>query len=363
MQGVGDVATEEEPKVSKVQRPSLRHSVAAVFGLISVGCVALLFSQIGTLGLGLAAAVVLLLAVIPLFLVLPRVLGPRGSGVRARYPLGLAGPSTAFYLVFFLVPLGFLVLFAFATPKGFGDLSYGFDTSNFKTATQPIYIDALLRTLRFAGVGTGLTIIVGYPLAYWLARYAPANRKTLLVALVVAPFLTSFLIRTASFLIVFNDSFFLSRFLAWTGLTDGRLNLLYTDTAVQIGIVYNYLPLFVLPVYATLERMDWRLVDAATDLGATGWRAFRQITLRLTAPGVITGALLVFIPMMGEYVIPQILGGGRVDLIGNVIQRAFLGQQNYAFGSALAMLVMTALSAFIVVYLWLSTRAEEEFGA
>jgi len=337
--------------------------VAAGLGLVSVGLVALLVSQIGTFGFGLVPAVVLLLATIPTFLILPRLL-PRDRAVgRARYPLGLAGPSTAFYLAFFLVPLGFLVLFAFATSSGFGDLSYGFDTSNFEAATRSIYINALLRTLRFATVGTALTIAVGYPLAYWLARYAPAKRKTLLVGLIAVPFLTSFLIRTASFLIVFNDSFFLSRFLAKIGLTDGRLNVLYTDTAVQIGIIYNYLPLFVLPVYATLERMDWRLVDAATDLGATGWRAFSQITLRLTAPGAIVGALLVFIPMTGEYVIPQILGGGRVDLVGNVIQRAFLGQENYAFGSALALLVMAALSVFIVAYLWLSTRAEEEFGA
>lgn len=362
MKAVSDPSQRTAPRGAASPPPALRGAVAAALGLASVGLVALLVSQIGTFGFGLVPAVVLLLATIPTFLVLPRLIRRRAGG-RARYPLGLAGPSTAFYLTFFLVPLGFLVLFAFATASGFGDLSYGFDTGNFRAATRSIYIDALLRTLRFAGVGTALTIAVGYPLAYWLARYAPAKHKTLLVGLIAVPFLTSFLIRTASFLIVFNDSFFLSRFLAGIGLTNGRLNLLYTDSAVQIGIVYNYLPLFVLPVYATLERMDWGLVDAATDLGATGWHAFTQITLRLTAPGAIVGALLVFIPMMGEYVIPQILGGGRVDLVGNVIQRAFLGQQNYAFGSALALLVMATLSVFIVVYLWLSTRAEEEFGA
>ena len=118
-----------------------------------------------------------------------------------------------------------------------------------------------------------------------------------------------------------------------------------------------------LPLYATLERMDWRLVDAATDLGASQWAAFRQITLRLTAPGLITGTLLVFIPMMGEYVIPLVLGGGRVDFIGNVIQRLFLEAQDYALGSALALLVMGALSFFVALYLYLSTRTEQEYGA
>jgi spermidine/putrescine transport system permease protein len=119
----------------------------------------------------------------------------------------------------------------------------------------------------------------------------------------------------------------------------------------------------VLPLWATLERMDWRLVDAATDLGSTPAAAFRQVTLRLTAPGLITGALLVFIPMMGEYIIPIVLGGGRIDFIGNVIQRSFLEQQDYAFGSALALLVMAALSFFLVLYLYLSTRTEQEYGA
>ncbi len=337
----------------------------AVLGLAAVALVAVVYTQIGTLGLQLGSAVVLLLLSLPVFLGLAALLG-RGARVgrgTASYPLALAAPSLAFYAAFFLVPLGFLVLFAFATPVGFGEVSYGFDLSSFEAGLERIYIDSFLRTLRFAAVGTLLTILVGYPFAYWLARYAPSRHKTLLLALVIVPFWTSFLIRTSSFLIVFSDSFFISRGLADIGLTDGRLEILYTDTAVQLGIVYNYLPLFVLPVYATLERMDWRLVEAATDLGASGWSAFRQITLRLTLPGLLTGSLLVFIPMMGEFVIPLILGGGRVDLIGNVIGRSFLEQQDYAFGSALAVLVMGALSMFIALYLYLSTRTEEQYGA
>ena len=117
------------------------------------------------------------------------------------------------------------------------------------------------------------------------------------------------------------------------------------------------------PATAALERMDWRLIDAAKDLGASEWGAFRQITLRLTAPGLVTGTLLVFIPMMGEYVIPLVLGGGRVDFIGNTIQRLFLEAQDYALGSALALLVMGALSFFVAIYLYLSTRTEQEYGA
>jgi spermidine/putrescine transport system permease protein len=208
-----------------------------------------------------------------------------------------------------------------------------------------------------------MIVLVGYPLAYWIARYAPAGRRGVFLALIIIPFWTSFLIRTYSFLIVLSPEFFLSDWLQTLKITDGPLEILNTTTAIQIGLVYNYLPLFVLPLYATLERMDWRLVDAATDLGASQWAAFRQITLRLTAPGLITGTLLVFIPMMGEYVIPLVLGGGRVDFIGNVIQRLFLEEQDYALGSALSVLVMGSLSFFVALYLYLSTRAEQEYGA
>ena len=219
-----------------------------------------------------------------------------------------------------------------------------------------------LRTLRFAFVGTVLTVLFGYPLAYWIVRYAPPHLKDLFLLLIIIPFLTSQLIRSYSFLIVLSDSFYLSRWLQDLGITQGDLGVLFTDTSVQIGIVYGYLPLLVLPVYASLERMDWSLVDAASDLGATGLTAFREITLRLTMPGLITGVLLVFIPMMGEYVIPLVLGGGNIDLIGNVIQRSFLEQRDYPFGAAMALLVMGALSLVIVIYLFVATRTEEQFG-
>jgi spermidine/putrescine transport system permease protein len=339
-------------------------AAGAALGLALLALAVGLYTQIGALGLGLAPAAALLLCTVPLFAAVGALLARRAAGGAAaagasgRYPLTLALPSLAYYAAFFLVPLAFLVLFAVSTPVGFGEVRYGLDVGNFATALDGLYVEVFLRTLRFALIGTALTILVGYPLAYWLARYAPRERRTLLLALVIVPFWTSFLIRTYAFLIVLSDDFFLADALRAVGLLDGRLEILFTQTAVQIGIVYNYLPLFVLPLYATLERMDWRLVEAANDLGASGWAAFRQVTLRLTAPGLITGALLVFIPMMGEYVIPIVLGGGQVDLIGNIIGRSFLEQQDYAFGSALALLVMGALSLFLVLYLWLSTRSE-----
>jgi spermidine/putrescine transport system permease protein len=344
----------------------VRRAAGALAGVAMLAVAVGVYTQIGTLGLGLTPAVVLLLSSLPLFLAAGTALqrlGLLARTERRRYPLELALPSLAFYAGFFVIPLGFLMLFAVSTPVGFGEVAYGFDLTNFGDAIDGLYVEVFLRTLRAAVIATVLIILVGYPLAYWIARYAPKERRSLLLLLIIVPFWTSFLIRTYSFLIVLAPEFFLSDWLQSLRLTDGPLDILNTTTALQIGLVYNYLPLFVLPLWATLERMDWALVDAATDLGSTPWAAFRQVTLRLTAPGLITGALLVFIPMMGEYVIPLVLGGGRIDFIGNVIQRSFLEQQDYAFGSALALLVMGALSFFLVLYLYLTTRTEQEYGA
>jgi spermidine/putrescine transport system permease protein len=341
------------------RRPRLPRAAAGALGLVGAAIAAAIYTQLGTLSFGLVPAIALVLCALPVFvaggalLVRSRLIAPPEGG----YPLTLLTPSLAYYVAFFLIPIGFLVLFSVAHPVGYGDVQYGFTMENFSKALDPVYLDVFVRTLRFALLGTVLVILVGWPLSYWLARYAPASRKGVFLALIIIPFWTSFLIRTYSFLIVLDPSFPLSKMLDGVGLTDGPLQILYTNTAVQIGIVYNYLPLFVLPAYAALERVNWTLLDAASDLGASAWSALRQITLPLALPGLITGALLVFIPMMGEYVIPQILGGGKVDLMGNIVRRAFLEQQNYPLGAAIAMLLMASLSVFLVLYLWMSTRA------
>jgi spermidine/putrescine transport system permease protein len=338
-----------------------RAATSGAVGLVAVLAVAAIYTQLGSLAAGMAPAVVLVLCALPLFVLGGALLVRLGwlSAPERGYPLTLLAPAVAYYAAFFLVPLGLLVLFSVSHPVGFGEVQYTFSTENFSEALNSLYVDIFLRTLRFATLGTLLVIAVGYPLTYWLARYASAKRRNLLLALIIVPFWTSFLIRTYSFLIILDPAFPLSRGLESVGLTNGPLHILYTNAAVQIGIVYNYLPLFVLPAYAALERLNWTLVDAANDLGSSPFRALRQITLPLAAPGLLTGALLVFIPMMGEYVIPQILGGGKVELMGSVIRRAFLEQQNYPLGAALALVLMGALSVLLVLYLWLTTRTAE----
>jgi spermidine/putrescine transport system permease protein len=276
----------------------------------------------------------------------------RRRSFRPRYPARLTAPSFLYYAVFFLGPMAILVAFSLATQRGFGGLSYGFDLTQYRLIGNSLYVTIFVRTLAMASIGTVLTIAVGYPLAYWMARYL-TTYKMLALLLVVVPFWTSFLIRTYALKIILDPNGYLAK--------DVGINILYTKYAVAVGLVYNYLPLFILPVFASLERMDWTLIEAATDLGARPFAAFREITLRLTLPGVVTGALLVFIPMTGEYIIPNILSGGNYEFVGNVIGDQFNQAQNQPFGSALSIALMAALSLFVIVYI-VFARKEERFG-
>jgi spermidine/putrescine transport system permease protein len=270
-----------------------------------------------------------------------------------RYPGWLTSPSLLYYAIFFLGPLAILVAFSLATQTGFDSISYGFDTSQYHLVTDSLYVRIFGRTLLMAAGGSLLTIVVGYPIAYWMARYL-TTYKLLALLLILVPFWTSFLIRTYALKIILDPHGYLAK--------DLGIDIMYTKWAVAVGLVYNYLPLFIIPVFASLERMDWSLVEAATDLGAKPYNAFRQVTFRLTLPGVVTGALLVFIPMCGEYIIPNILSGGNYEFVGNVIGDQFASAQNQPFGSALSISLMIALSGFVALYILFATK-EERFGA
>ncbi len=277
----------------------------------------------------------------------------RGRSFKPRYPAWLLAPAFVFDAIFFLGAMAILVAFSLATQTGFGQISYGFNLSQYGLVFNSLYLSIFERTLLMAAFGSLLTIAVGYPVAYWMARYL-STYKMLALLLIVVPFWTSFLIRTYALKILLDPGGYLAR--------DLGINIMYTKYAVAVGLVYNYLPLFILPVFASLERMDWTLIEAATDLTARPIKAFWEITLPLTLPGVVTGALLVFIPMTGEYIIPNILGGGKYEFVGNLVGDQFNEAQNQPFGSALAISLMVALSVFVVVYLLFATK-EERFGA
>jgi len=277
----------------------------------------------------------------------------RRRSFHPRYPGWLTSPSLLYYAIFFLGPLAILVAFSLATQTGFDSISYGFDTSQYHLVVDPLYLKIFYRTLLMAAGGSLLTILVGYPIAYWMARYL-STYKLLALLLILVPFWTSFLIRTYALKIILDPHGYLA--------TNLGIDIMFTKWAVAVGLVYNYLPLFIIPVFASLERMDSTLVEAATDLGAKPFNAFRQITLKLTMPGVVTGALLVFIPMCGEYIIPNILSGGNYEFVGNVIGDQFASAQNQPFGSAMSISLMIALSGFVALYILFATK-EERFGA
>jgi len=218
--------------------------------------------------------------------------------------------------------------------SAYGGLVREWTAANYFRAVEPLYLWILARSIVLAVVTTLLCLLAGWPVAYWLGvRVAPRWRNALLV-LVILPFWTSFLVRTYAWLQILGANGIPS--LLQTLGVEPRPVFLNTHAAVLLGIVYNYLPLMVFPLYVSLERLDKRLIEASKDLGANRLRTFFQVTLPLTAPGLVSGALLVFIPMMGEYIIPSILGGGKIYFVGNALVDLYLQSRNWPLGSAAA---------------------------
>jgi putrescine transport system permease protein len=221
--------------------------------------------------------------------------------------------------------------------------------------SEPLYARALMSSLRIAFVATTLCLLVAYPMALRIARANERYRSVLLLA-VVLPFWTSFLIRVYAWMGLLRDNGIMNNALLNLGLIDEPLKIINTDVAVYIGIVYAYLPFMVLPLYATLERLDWRLLDAAADLGCRPFKAFLSITLPLSAPGVLVGALLVFIPVTGEFVIPALLGGPDTLMIGKILWEEFFNNRDWPVASALAVLVVVVLLPAIAGLQWAQAR-------
>ena len=288
--------------------------------------------------------------------------GTRAGAGGPRYPGWLVLPAVGWYVVLFLVPLCFIAVTSFGEVVGFSDIAYTWTLDNYRYLWDDIfgefhlYRDIFLETLKLSVIGTLSTLVIGFPLAYYIARYA--KHKTLLLLLVIVPFWTSFLIRAYAWLIILDPEFPVFRALGLSGFIESQ-NLLFTPKAIYIGVAYNYLPLMVLPLYAALERIDWSLVEAAQDLGDPPWRAFRRITFPLALPGVLAGSLLVFIPLTGEYIIPVILGGNKTFYAGNLIAQQFLESRDWPLGSALAMVVIGALTIALLVYARALGRQEQ----
>ena len=220
-----------------------------------------------------------------------------------------------------------------------------------------LYLKAYLNSLLFASISTTIALLIGYPIAYGIARAKPAWRLALLVG-VILPFWTSSLLRTYAMSGILKGNGLLSNFLMWLGVIDQPMELLYTNAAVYIGIVYNYLPFMILPLAATLMKLDFTLLEAAEDLGARPWQAFLKITLPLSLPGIIAGALLVFIPAVGEFVIPDILGGPDAITIGRVLWTEFFSNRDWPLASAVAVAMLLLIVVPTLIFEYVENRNE-----
>ncbi|HEU4920143.1 MAG TPA: ABC transporter permease [Candidatus Limnocylindrales bacterium] len=274
-----------------------------------------------------------------------------GSGRSALATGLLVLPAAVWYILLLVAPLVIVVVFSLGEKARNGGYTPALTLDNYgQVLTRP---DPFIDSLRLATIGTILTLLIALPLAYFIATRA-GRHKGLLVLLLVIPFWTSFLIRAYSWLIILGPrgaAGFIGDMIG-----DPAFRILGTDVGVMIGMTYGYLPLMIFPLYVTLERMDRSLVEASKDLGAGRWATFRQITLPIILPGVITGSILVFIPMMGEYVIPAILGYGRTFLIGNALVLDFLEARHWPAGSAKAVGLIAVMMVSITLYLWFLNR-------
>lgn len=263
----------------------------------------------------------------------------------------LAVPAWAWLLLFFVAPVAMVVWFSFGYKPGvFG--THANDILSFDRyveAVSPTFFATFQNTLWVGVVGTVLCFLIGAPVAYWMAFKVKPQRRGLLIALVLVPFWTNFLVRTIGWQVIMAPEGWLSTLLQSIGLLDGPLELLYTRTAVIIGVVYNYLPLMILPLFVAFDRVGPALREASKDLGAGKVMTFLRVTLPLARPGIIAGVLLVFIPLMGDYITATVLGGAKGNMAGQLVAGQFQTAQNWALGSAMAVLLMLLTMVAIAV--------------
>ena len=295
---------------------------------------------------------------------------------------GLIFPSLFWLIVFFTIPLLIVLAMSFGERGTYGGVEWNLNLENFArflNPEDPLYLRIFGRTLYIAAITTVVSFLIGYPLAFWIASQSPKRRNTLILLLMV-PFWTNFLVRTYAWILILRDQGLINTI--WTGtvngwflgleaalpwlpmeelisLTANPLPLFGTDFAIIIGLVYGWLPDMVLPCYAAVERLDHSLVEAAQDLYANRTKAFLRVVFPLTLPGVVAGSILVFIPSLGAYVTPDLLGGAKTIMIGNVIYSQFMSARDYPFGAAISIILMALMLAATLIYFRSTIEAEK----
>lgn len=292
---------------------------------------------------------------------------------RRRIELGvLLGPTAIFLAVFFLCPLAIMVIYSFLAPGLYGGVEWTFYPDNYGRILgvpapefeiyDPVYIQIFLRSLRIALITVAVTLLVCYPAAFQVSRL-PDRFKSLALFLITLPFFASLIVRLFVWVLILKKTGFANMVLTRTGLVSEPLELIYTEFAIILGMVYIYIPFMFLPIYASVEKLDWTLVRASQDLGANAFQTFWRIILPLTLPGVVAGSIIVFIPAMGNFVVPAVLGGAKVLMLGNLIEQQFLAARNWPFGAALAMMAMAAILIVLLIYIRIDARQQADASA
>ena len=261
----------------------------------------------------------------------------------------LISPTMIYLGIFMMLPLSLIIILSFMTRGTYGNVVYSLNLGNYVRLFDSLYMRILGYSVWTAGITTMITILIGYPLAYYIARL-PAKQRPPYLFLILIPFWTNFIIRIYAWIMILRSEGILNNFLLSLGLIQTPLEILYTPTAVLIGMVYEFLPFMVLPLYASLEKIEMNQLEAAADLGARPFRAFLRITLPLSLPGIIAGSILVFIPAMGMFVVPDLMGGAKTVLVGNLIRNQFLTARDWPFGAAASMVLLLMTLAFTLFY-------------
>lgn len=277
-----------------------------------------------------------------------------------RMTYWLLTPGVLWSVVFLIIPLMVVGLISFATRGTYGGVIWQFSLENYRDLWHVVYARIFGQSLVLASLTTMICLVLGFPLAYYIVRLSPRWQAVWLM-LIMIPFWTNFLVRTYAWMFILRTEGLLNTLLLGLGVITTPLDLLYTDKAVLIGLVYGYLPFMVLPLYATLERLDPAFVEAARDLYANQWSVFRRVIVPLTKPGIIAGCLLVFIPSLGAFLTPDLLGGARNMMVGNLIQHEYLVARDWPLGSAISLILLIIVIAAVVAYFFVeSTRSRRE---
>jgi spermidine/putrescine transport system permease protein len=268
---------------------------------------------------------------------------------KMRTENAVIGLVSGWLLIFGVIPILLLVTTSFLTQDATGFFSFSFSLASYQQLLDPGYLDVVLRSLKLAATTTLFCLVIGYPFAWFTARMQKHQRAAILILLMI-PFWTNSLVRTYAIRMVLGTNGLLNKTLLATGLIDAPLRLLYTDTAVILGLFYLMLPFMILPLYSNLEKLDYRLVEAARDLGAGFVQIFRKIIIPLSLPGIFAGCIMVFVPTMGLFYVATLLGGARQLLVGNLIQQQFLNARNWPLGSATSVVLILLMTLMLAGY-------------